>query len=80
MPRIAEKPGFQMEAVLEVRKDNESVPVYQVGLRCLLSCAAKSCTNDRKQLTFLGGFANVLQSESVVMLLRHVDGQYEIED
>jgi len=32
MPRIAEKPGFQTGVMVEVRKDNESVPVSKQKL------------------------------------------------
>jgi hypothetical protein len=32
MPRVAEKPGFQTGAMVEVRKDNESVPVSKQKL------------------------------------------------
>jgi hypothetical protein len=43
MPRIAEKLSFQMGAMVEVRKDNESVPVSKHKL-----CAAAGSSSDTR--------------------------------
>jgi len=55
MPKIAEKPRFQTGAMVEVRKDNESVPVYKGKLRCFEGCGGKSYTKRPKTLAILRG-------------------------
>jgi len=54
MPKIAAKLGFQAGAMVEARKDNESVPVCAVKLRCFTVFADKSCMKHQKILVILG--------------------------
>ena len=54
MPKIRQKLVLERGAMVEVRTDNESGPVYKGILRCCTDFADKSRTKHQRILVILG--------------------------